>query len=100
MPTPCAASSRDYEEFEEAFSAKADDAPNGWMRFHALRGLQDENEVVTFGFFNGSLDDLKRSQSDGGFDERRQAIEPYVEEVIANGVYEIVETFELEGPKA
>ena len=89
-----------YEEFKEAFFPKAEDAPNGWMRFHALRGLQDENEVVTFGFFNGSLEDLERSQSDGGFDERRQAIEPYVEEVISNGVYEIVETFELEGPKA
>ena len=70
------------------------------MRFHALRGLQDENEVVTFGFFNGSLEDLERSQSDGGFDERRKAIEPYVEEVISNGVYEIVETFELEGAKS
>jgi hypothetical protein len=41
--------------------------PTGWVRFHMLRGLADDHEIVTFGFF----DDV----------------------VIANGAYEIVETW-------
>jgi hypothetical protein len=89
-----------YEEFKEAFFPKAEEAPAGWVRFHVLRGLADENEVVTFGFFDGSLDELERSQGGSDFDERRQAIEPYVDEVIVNGVYEIVETLEMAGAEA
>ena len=89
-----------YEEFKEAFFPKADDAPAGWIRFHALRSLADENEVVTFGFFDGSLEDLEQSQSETDFEERRQAIEPYVEEIVVNGVYEIAETLELAGSKS
>ena len=88
-----------YDEFKEAFFPKAEEAPDGWIRFHALRGLQDENEVVTFGFFDGSIEDLERSQGDSDFDERRKAIEPYVDEVIANGVYDVAETLEMAGAR-
>lgn len=42
----------------------------GWIGFHLLRWLADENEIVTFGFFDA-------------------ATEPYVDAVIANGVYEV-----------
>ena len=88
-----------YEEFKEAFFPKAEEAPTGWIRFHALRSLENEDVVVTFGFFEGSLEDLEQSQSDADFDERRRAVEPYVDEVIANGVYEITETLELAGAR-
>ncbi len=38
------------------------------MRFHALRGLADDNEVVTFGFFDGSLEELERTQKEGDYE--------------------------------
>ncbi len=63
--------------------------PPGWIRFHLLRGLADENEIVTFGFFNATLEELERSQADGDYEGRRATIEPYVDAVIANGVYEV-----------
>jgi hypothetical protein len=44
---------------------------------------------VTFGFFDGTLEELERSQREGDYQSRRDAIEPYVEAVVANGVYEI-----------
>ena len=69
-----------------------DEAPAGWVRFHMLRGLADENDVVTFGFFDGTLEQLERSQQDADFESHRNAIDPYVDAVIANGVYEIVTT--------
>ena len=63
--------------------------PPGSIRFHLLRGLADENEIVTFGFFDGTLEEPERSQADGDYEGRRVAIEPYVDAVIANGVYEV-----------
>lgn len=70
------------------------------MRFHVLRGLADENEVVTFGFFDGTLEELERTQQEGDYYARRSAIEPYVEAVLANGVYEIVVSETAEGAAA
>jgi hypothetical protein len=81
-----------FDRFNEAFMPSADDAPAGWVRFHMLRGLDDENDVVTFGFFDGTLEELERSQQDADFESHRRAIDPYVDAVIANGVYEIVAT--------
>lgn len=39
-----------YDQVMAAFRPQEDELPAGWTRFHALRGLADENEVVTFGF--------------------------------------------------
>jgi hypothetical protein len=78
-----------FDDFATAFMPAADDAPPGWVRFHMLRGLADENEVVTFGFFDGTLEELERSQDDAGFEEQRAGIEQYVDAVIVNGVYDI-----------
>jgi hypothetical protein len=77
----------------EAFRPKGENPPGGWVRFHALRSLADENEIVTFGFFDGTLEELERSQDESDYRGRREAIEPYVDAVIANGVYEVVATW-------
>ena len=88
-----------FDEFIAAFPVE-EGPPAGWVRFHALRGLGDENEVVTFGFFDGTLEELERSQADEGYGERRDAVDALVETVIANGVYEIVTTLNREGATA
>jgi heme-degrading monooxygenase HmoA len=80
-----------FEQFKEAFRPPEGEAMRGWVRFHMLRGLADENEVVTFGFFDGTLEEMDASQSGNDhYKERLEAIAPYVESVIANGVYEVV----------
>jgi hypothetical protein len=81
-----------YDQFSKAFMPQAEEAPAGWVRFHMLRGLGDPDEVVTFGFFDGTLEQLERSQDEADYRSRRDAIDPFVDAVIANGVYEIVET--------
>jgi len=83
-----------FDQFREAFMPSADEAPPGWVRFHMLRGLADPNEVVTFGFFDGTLEELEGSQDASDFEERRAAIEPFVEEVVINGVYDIAVSLE------
>lgn len=87
-----------FDQFREAFRPPSDAPPPGWVRFHMLRGPDDE--VVTFGFFDGSLEELERSQRNADYYSRREAIEPFVEAVIANGVYEIVESWAAEATPA
>jgi hypothetical protein len=86
-----------YDEFVERFMPTAEEAPAGWVRFHMLRSLADENEVVTFGFFDGTLEELERTQHDGGYGDLRDSIGPLVDSVVSNGVYEIVTSLTVEG---
>jgi heme-degrading monooxygenase HmoA len=81
-----------FDQFSEAFMPRDDEAPAGWVRFHLLRGLADPNEVVTFGFFDGTPEQLEGSQRDADFESRRDSVAAFVDAVIANGVYEIVES--------
>jgi hypothetical protein len=87
-----------YEEFIKVFTNQ--EQPAGWVRFHVLRGLGDENEVITFGFFDGTLEELERSQEEGGYEEIRAQVDGLVDAVVSNGVYEIKESKVAEGASA
>jgi hypothetical protein len=81
-----------FDQFAEAFGPSSMDAPPpGWKRFTMLRDLSDENRVVTFGQFDGTLDELNASQADHGYEERRDTAGEFVEQVLVNGVFEIVQ---------
>src|SRR3954451_8899998 len=55
-----------FEDFKRAFIPDDDvDAPAGWKRFYALQNVNDENEVITFGLFDGTLEELRAGQQDG-----------------------------------
>jgi hypothetical protein len=81
------------EDFKRAFIPDdTTDVPAGWKQFYALQNVNDENEVITFGFFDGTLDELRAGQQDNSdYDERRAATDELVESVGADGVFEIVE---------
>jgi hypothetical protein len=80
-----------FEQFAEAFRpTDTETPPAGWVRFNMIRDLSDENRVVTFGFFDGTLDELERSQAEQRFEERRDAAGEFVEEVLVNGVFDVV----------
>jgi heme-degrading monooxygenase HmoA len=80
-----------FERFAEEFGPRESDGPpRGWVRFDMIRDLADENRVVTFGFFDGTLEELERSQAEAGYEDRRAAVEELVEEVPVNGVFEVV----------
>ncbi|HWO15556.1 MAG TPA: hypothetical protein VNM89_02450 [Solirubrobacterales bacterium] len=86
------------EDFKAAFMPPGDmEAPPGWKRFYALRNAADENEIITFGFFDGTLEELRASQQDSTeYDERRAASDEFVESVGADGVFEVVEERSME----
>jgi hypothetical protein len=87
-----------FDQFAEAFRPPEGDAPpSGWARFVMLRPTGGGDEVVTFGFFDGTLEELEASQDQHGYEERRAAASQYVEEVLANGIYDIVVDYRAEG---
>jgi hypothetical protein len=93
-----------FEEFKEALRGgpiwpatnvrptppESADAPSGWKRFYALQNVEDEDEVITFGLFDGSLEELRARQERGSYGQRRQATDQFVEAKLADGVYEVL----------
>jgi heme-degrading monooxygenase HmoA len=80
------------EEFKQAFIPSDDtNVPPGWKRFYAIRNVADENEVITFGFFDGTLEELRQGQQGSDYDDRRQAADEFVESVGTDGIFEVVE---------
>jgi len=65
--------------------------PPGWRRFTMLRGTQDPDEVICFGFFDATLQELREGAALVGYEDQQAAIAPYVESVGADGFYEVVE---------
>ena len=85
-----------FDDFRQAFMSvlEADDPPEGWVRFNMVRNVDNPDEVIAFGFFDGTVDELRSTAAQ---DESRaaqlEAIKPYVAAVGADGLYEIVEEF-------
>jgi hypothetical protein len=77
-----------FEEFRAKFWPENQPPPGDWTTFHMLRNSEDADEVVTFGFFEGTADELRRSQREQGYDDRVAEIQSLVESVPASGVYE------------
>ena len=84
-----------FEQFREAFMRHEDleSPPTGYVRFNMIRNAQNPDEVVCFGFFDGSVDELRNTVDERGYAEQLAAIAPFVDSVGADGLYEIVEEF-------
>jgi hypothetical protein len=82
-----------FEQFRDAFMTgfDTDNAPTGWVRFNMIRNTGDPDEVVSFGFFDGTVEQLRSAAAAEGYDEQLARIAPYVESVGADGLYEVVE---------
>jgi hypothetical protein len=77
-----------FEDFRKAWEPQEWD-PRFTRAYH-VRNAEDENEVVSFGFFEGTMDDLraKPMQRDAG---RWDRMSVFVEEELVNGVYEVID---------
>jgi heme-degrading monooxygenase HmoA len=81
-----------FDQFHEAFmSDMEEDPPPGFVRFNMLRNAEDPDEVISFGFFDGSPEQLREVAAKEGYAEQVERIAPFVESVGADGLYEIVE---------
>jgi hypothetical protein len=90
-----------FDQFAEAFRPGDGEAPPpGWVRFVMLRQHGGGDEVVTFGFFDGTLEELEASQVDHGYADRVAAANEYVDKVVVNGVYDVVADMSVQGTSA
>ncbi len=81
-----------YDQFHDAFLAgmEQSDPPPGWVRFDMVRNTEDPDEVIMFGLFDGTVDDL-RGRGQDRLRRAADAIAPYVESVGSDGLYEVME---------
>ena len=84
-----------FDDFRQAFMGDIieDGPPPGWVRFDMLRNTQNPDEVICFGFFDGTTDELRTSSDEIGRQRQQEAIAPYVEAVGTDGLFEVVEDF-------
>jgi hypothetical protein len=68
--------------------------PEDWdprfIRAYHVRNLNDENEVVSFGLFDGSPEDYRampRDREEGRVDRMTE----FVEQTLVDGVYEVID---------
>jgi hypothetical protein len=81
-----------FEQFRQAFTEDFPDAPpEGFVRFNMVRNAEDPDEVISFGFFDGTPEQLRAAAAEQGYEEQLERIAPLVESVGADGLYEVVE---------
>ena len=84
-----------FEQFREAFMRyeDAENPPAGIVRFNMIRSTENPDEVVCFGYFDGTVDELRRVAGEQDYAGQLEAIRPFVESVGADGLYEFVEEY-------
>ena len=86
-----------FDEFRAAWDP-GDDTPEAmrrWTRVYHCRDVADPDVVLSFGLFDGTIDELRAVQAEVGRDDQVARIAATVEEVLLDGSYEVVE--ELDG---
>jgi hypothetical protein len=80
-----------YDDWRQAWLPEGMEMPSG-VTAYILRKEGDPDEVVAFGLFEGSREELEALQGDPAEEEARVAgMAPFVETVFVDGAYEVVE---------
>jgi len=82
-----------WEQFRRAWDPGGDKPP-GFQRAYHARNIRDEDEVISFGLFDMSVDEYHRwrAEADAEENQRVDRMSAFVENEHAAGVYEVVET--------
>ena len=82
------------DEFRAAFEGAVDTMPEDvvkrWSRVFVCRDVSDPNVVLTFGLFEGTLEDLRGLQGQPEREAQLDAIAPTVDAVLLDGSYEVI----------
>jgi hypothetical protein len=82
------------EEFRAAFEGAVDAMPAEvvarWSRVFVCRDVRDPDVVLTFGLFEGDLEELRGLQGQPEREAQLDAIAPSVDEVLLDGAYEVL----------
>ena len=82
------------DEFRAAFEGAVDTMPEEvvkrWSRVFVCRDVRDPDVVLTFGLFDGTLEELRGVQGQPERETQLDAIAPTVDEVLLDGSYEVL----------
>jgi hypothetical protein len=80
-----------YDDWRKAWWTDEDDVPPG-LTAYVLRKVGDPDEVIAFGMFEGTQEELEAMRPNPEDEQARTArMAPFVESVFADGLYEVVE---------
>ncbi|MBI5311446.1 MAG: hypothetical protein HZB14_10555 [Actinobacteria bacterium] len=84
-------------EFIEAFSTGADNMPDAirdrFKAVYACRDVNDPQVILTFGLFDGTLDELRALQDEDVRTEQLNAMGPLIEDVLFDSSFEVLHEF-------
>jgi hypothetical protein len=82
-----------YDDWREAW--QPDVWPEGSQKAYILRNLDDPDEIIAFGFYEGDLNKMRDEPRLQEMQRSRfERMAPYVESTGADGVYDVVEEVE------
>jgi heme-degrading monooxygenase HmoA len=81
-----------FEQFRRAWDP-GDQKPPGFERAYHARNIRDEDEIISFGLFDMSMDDYHRWRADADASENQRVdrLSAFVENVHVSGVYEVID---------
>jgi heme-degrading monooxygenase HmoA len=82
-----------WEQFRRAWDP-GESKPPGFQRAYHARNIRDEDEVISFGLFDMSIDDYRRWRGEVDSEENRRVdrLSAFVENEHVAGVYEVIDT--------
>jgi heme-degrading monooxygenase HmoA len=83
-----------WEQFQRAFTSA--DPPPGLKQAYHARNIRDEDEIVSFGLFDMTIEDYRgwREEADASENERVDHLSAFVENEHVSGVYEVIDSIE------
>jgi heme-degrading monooxygenase HmoA len=81
-----------WEQFRQAWDP-GEGRPPGLQRAYHARNIRDEDEIISFGLFDMSIDDYHRwrAEDDAQENARVDRLSAFVENEYVSGVYEVVD---------
>ena len=82
-----------FDDFHRTFMGFVEKGPmpRGFRRFYMVRNSENPDEVISFGFFDCTPEELRADAETMGYAEQQDAIAPFLESVGADGLFEVVE---------
>jgi hypothetical protein len=82
-----------FDEFREAWEPSPDEYPPGFRRAYHIKRLGDRDEVVSFGLADMTVEQFEsfREEHREAEERRQEAMRPYVEGIVIDAVYEVVD---------
>jgi heme-degrading monooxygenase HmoA len=84
-----------FEQFRRAWDPE-EGRPPGLRRAYHARNIRDEDELISFGLFDMTIEDYRRwrEEADAQENQRVDRLSAFVENEYVSGVYEVIDELE------